>query len=133
MIQISFDTDQKKAKKTKKKRLTRLEKSDELNADEPNAVSIKTQLNSTNCFSPYDRVRPTYLLKEELNSHNLNEVLRLYILITKDNSRTCPFLLTKIGYLLLKKFIQSKPEDESELCNDLVSFVKFIKYLPGKF
>ena len=82
-------------------------------------------------FNPFDRVRPTYLLKEALNSHSLNEIARLYTLITKQKS-TCPYLLSKTGFLLFRKYIELKPVMEERLCSDLVDFVNYVRFCPGR-
>lgn len=81
-------------------------------------------------FHPFDRVKPTYLLKDLLSSHSLDDVLKMYVLITKD-SRTCPYLLTKTGSLLFRTFIQLRPTDKEDLCKDMVNFVKFVKGAEG--
>lgn len=81
--------------------------------------------------NPFDRVRPTYLLKEALNSHSLNDITRLYTLNAKEKS-ICPYLLSKTGLLLFRKFIELRPEMEEELCNDLVDFVKHVRFSAGR-
>ena len=116
----------KKSKKQKTKvkmpvKLSRLEKITKDYNSNLKAIS----LSKSDAFSPFDRHRPAYLLKEALNSHRLDDILKLYILITKDN-RTCPFLLSKTGLLLFRKFIQLR-NGEDELCNNLVKFVKYIR------
>ena len=113
-------------KRTNKKLSTHLERVQEDFAS--TAKSVHSQSNDQ--FRPLDCVYPAYLLKEALNSHRLNEIAQLCALNAKEKS-ICPYLLSKSGFLMFRKFVEWRPEMEAEVCADLADFVKHIKYLTG--
>ena len=113
--------------RTKKRILTHLEQIQEEYASIAKCIHPAPTCDR---FNPFDRVRLTYLLKEALNSHRLDEITRLYTLNAKEKS-ICPYLLSKTGFLLFRKFIELRPEMEEELANDLLDFVKHIRFPTG--
>lgn len=117
----------RKKSSAKSKKSTHLERIQE----EYDSISKCIHSQTGSKFRPFDCVRPTYLLKEALNLHRLNEITRLYALNAKEKF-ICPYLLSKTGLLLLRKFIESRPETEEELCSDLVNFVKHVRFLTGR-
>lgn len=118
----SSDSEERTLKKTS----THLEQIQKDYASIPK--SINTQRDQ---FRPFDCVRPAYLLKEALNSHSLNAITRLYLLNTKEKN-ICPYLLSKTGFLLFRKFIELRSEKKDELCSDLAEFVKHVRFLTGE-
>lgn len=117
---------------TTKKKKRELSKN-ELNTLEYNLKlkTISQQPQPFRCHFPLARSRPACLLRDTLARHDLNNALKLFILISKD-TRSCPFQLTKTGNLLLRKFIQLEPDRKSELNEEVISLFRTYRSVQGR-